>query len=895
VLALVPTGGHADDPRPVAETVEALARAMSPGDRVGQLFIVPFDGAGTADDSAIAHLIDGSHVGGVLLDPALGSFADAPDAPAQVARLVNALQARRTSGAAGVPLFIAVAENAEGSVGTALTGGMTPLPSAMALAATWDPDHAARIGEVVGAELRACGVNLFLGPALDVVAVVRPGTSGDLGVRAFGGSPPWVRRFGQRFIEGVHRGGGGQVAVVPHAFPGVGGADRNPDVEVAVVENPLEVLTGLDLVPFLGVVGPSPGTQATADALMTSHVRFRAIQQETERPFALDGGGLRYLAAQLPALAAWSDAGGVVLSPGLGLPAVRRYIDPDLTTFNERRVIGEALSAGNDLLLLTQFGPPADPVSGAANIEAGIAWLVERYERDEAVREAVDRALRRVLELKLRLYGGEFPSAVAVDAEAAVATVGLGREAVATVAREALTLLNPGAGAAGTVGRTSPSTGERILLAVDTRDTRACPECAPTAEPDPAGLVASVLRDYGPEGTGRVRSASDIAAVTFAELKAWLQWRGLVAGEDTPVLVDALPDARRAEVDRWLRDADWIVFAMRDLRAPEAPGSDALKLFLGASPPEVTDSRLVAVALGAPYYLDTTEIAKLSAYYAVYSHSEPFLDVAIRGLFGDAPATGASPVSVPGAGYDLARRLAPDPAQEVSLAVVGRGEDGSIVEGDNLSVRTSVVRDVNGRAAPDGTHVTFQRYDRAEDVFLSNATAETIDGQATAIIRADRDGEIVITAVFENGLRSTPLPVVIRPRGLAARDVLGLPEALLPDALTRARVPVDWGIFMLSLTLILLVGVLCYSLESDGLRSGDHVRMFLNILAWGLSGYLLVAAGGVRLGALPGGVPLWPRSWNPSYQAAVLSLMLALVPAAPNLLRVLKGRRGPRS
>jgi len=68
-------------------------------------------------------------------------------------------------------------------------------------------------------------------------------------------------------------------------------------------------------------------------------------------------------------------------------------------------------------------------------------------------------------------------------------------------------------------------------------------------------------------------------------------------------------------------------------------------------------------------------------------------------------------------------------------------------------------------------------------------------------------------------------------------------------------------------------------------------RLFLNSLAWGLSGYLLVAAGGLHLGSLPGGLRLWPVTWNPAYQAALFSLILALVPVGPTLARSIRDAR----
>ena len=47
------------------------------------------------------------------------------------------------------------------------------------------------------------------------------------------------------------------------------------------------------------------------------------------------------------------------------------------------------------------------------------------------------------------------------------------------------------------------------------------------------------------------------------------------------------------------------------------------------------------MAFDAPYFLDSTEISKLSAYYGVYSRTGAFVDAAARALFLESPLLGA--------------------------------------------------------------------------------------------------------------------------------------------------------------------------------------------------------------------------------------------------------------
>lgn len=897
-----PAAGQDSDPAAApgrdeagSAAVEAVMASLTPRQRVGQLCLVPFDGDAVADGTAIAQLVDEWSIGGVVLEPDNGNFRNGPDAPRQLAELVGALQ-RRAAGDSESGRFLPMLVAVDGRSGPhalgALRGGMTPLPREMALGATWQPAHAVALGEVAGRELAAVGVNLLLGPVLDVASEPRAAGASDLGTRTFGGHPAWVGRFGTSFIAGVHRGAGGRVAVAAANFPGAGGAEPNQSDELPIVEPALEDLLTRELAPFLRAADREAAGQGATDALLATHFRYRGIQQQIDRPLALDGSGLRYLWAQVPELDAWRREGGVVVSPGLGSPAIRRYVDPELAVFSLRRVIREALLADNDLLLLTGLDAEGDPEREAATLLEGLEWLATAYEEDESVREAVDASLRRVLALKAGLLPSGRLADALPDAAVAAERTGLGLDAVAAVARDGLTQLAPAAsgpsGAAVAPSVPSPQRGDRILFVVDAREARDCPDCEPVLQPDPGRFVAAALRTYGPEGggTARIERSEDVAAIRFAELRAWLAASGRLEPQDDPGAVPALPAARAAEVAAAIEAADWLVFAMGEARAGVA-GSDAMRLFLRTRRPDATRPQLVAIAMGAPYDLDATEVAKLSAYYATYSPLEPFVDVAVRAVFGDQPAPGSSPVSVPGANYDLAVRLAPDPAQSLALQLVGHDPERPLRLGEAATVRTDPVYDANGHLAPDGTAVAFRTYVRAEDVYLRDVAAGTRDGIATAVLAVDRAGELEISAVFGNGLATAPLVVTVAGDPPLA-DAADAALAALPSPLPAA--PIDWSILLLSLTLVLLGAVVAYGADaaSAALPSRMLRRSLLSI-AWGLGGYLLVVVGGLRLDALSGG-RLWPPSWNPAYQAPAASLALALLPAAWTAFRGLRRR-----
>src|SRR5574341_230997 len=199
--------------------VEALMAQMDPAERVGQLFLVTFTGSEAGSGSDIATLITDYHVGGVVLLAENDNIGSDTNAPQQVYNLTAQLQTLaqgdyRLEAAAPpdevsgngphIPLFIGIEHDGSGWPHQQILSGMTPLPSSMALGATWDPALAERTGTVVGQELSALGINLLLGPSADVVELPQPSTTGDLGTWVYGGEPFWVSQMTAAYVRGVH-------------------------------------------------------------------------------------------------------------------------------------------------------------------------------------------------------------------------------------------------------------------------------------------------------------------------------------------------------------------------------------------------------------------------------------------------------------------------------------------------------------------------------------------------------------------------------------------------------------------------------------------------------------------------------------------------------------------
>jgi beta-N-acetylhexosaminidase len=805
------------------DEVMRLMERMSNAAKVGQLFLVTFPGSEVTDGAAIAELIRDYHIGGVVLRPEDDNIVNEGDTPAQVAALIGQLQGIAwtatqlvtetfavTSTLAVtetlpvtetlvvseslpgpfIPLFIAANQEGNGAPFTGIVSGTTPLPSEMALGATWNLSHTETVGRIVGQELSALGINMLLGPSLDVLENPRPESAGDLNVRSFGGEPFWVGKMGKAYIRGVHEGAEGQIAVVAKHFPGLGSSDRSLSEEISTVQRTLDKLKQVDLAPFFATA-QADNPLARPDALMVSHIRFRGLEgglYVTTRPISVDSQVLQRL-LELPELASWREQGGVTVSDGLGVRALQRFYDPSEQSFNSRRIAQEAFLAGNDLLFLSQFAP-GDWEDQIANIKSTITFFREKYESDPSFQALVDAAVARILRLKLALYGGMFSlSASQPDVETISEQVGGNVEAISAMGRDAITLLSP---PSSDLVPSPPTLEDRIVIFTDGRTGKPCAACSPVSYIEPFKLQDTIVRLYGPDATGQVDPAL-VNSFTFDQLEEYLSAPPL-SPTPTPTAGEEITPTLRNPIEIALEGADWIIFAMLD-PADDPPQSRVVQRFLAEQADALRGPHVVVLAYGAPYYLDATEINKLSAYYVAYSRIEPFIETSVRALFGEFAPGGKPPVSVSGINYDLLTQTSPNPTQDIPLYYYVEPseeeqptpepteeqqptpepteeeqptpEPPSLEVGDKLRLYTGVIVDHNGHPVPDGTPVQFIFNYPQEGLGEHTKTETTRGGMAETRITLERTGQLDIFIQADPLARRIAMQVTIQEGGAA--------------------------------------------------------------------------------------------------------------------------------
>jgi beta-N-acetylhexosaminidase len=360
---------------------------------------------------------------------------------------------------------------------------------------------------------------------------------------------------------------------------------------------------------------------------------------------------------------------------------------------------------------------------------------------------------------------------------------------------------------------------------------------------------------------------------------------------------DALLQERVANTERLIEDADWVLFAMLDVAAEQYPASGAVTRFLREYGDDLTDQRLVVFALNGPYFLDATEMSRLTTYFGVYSKTQPFLENAVRGLFRAFAIVGAPPVSVPGTRFaSLSDRLSPDPAAVMPLQVTAEGGDllaanppamgglgpeaGAAVDtppidlGATLSLAVGPIADRNGHTVPDGTLVEFDlKYD-GEELAVALDPAITRDGIATRNVVVERSGMLRVAATSSGATTGEPLSLIVLPPPTPTPEPAPA-DAQAPDVLPAGQPALPQRVNLLTLVIALFTIVVTLSLflivQVRVLPRAALVHNMLWAAIFGLLGYLMYG-----LGLFPGAN--WLRSNISAWGTTVVVFVPMLLP-----------------
>src|SRR5262245_51836092 len=316
------------------------------------------------------------------------------ESPAQLLEVLGRLES-----ALGRRLLVST--DHEGGRIVMLGRGVTIFPDNLAVGTAGEETFAYKEGLIEARELRRLGVDLNLGPCLDVLT---DRYSPNIGIRSYGKDPTVVTRFGGARIAGMLRGG---LSACPKHFPGKGHSPLDAHLRLPTIDSTWEEMHAHHLPPFLDAIGRG------VEAVMTSHPVYPKLD-----PSAVPATFSRLIVHDY--LRGEVGYRGVTVSDDLEMGAVSE-------TCPMGEAIGRAAGAGHDLLLVCHTEAAQRTAAGA---------LVEAYRSGALPRRELEEAAERVRRLRQRRTA---------RAEGGAAAPDLAGHGLATaVAARAVTVVSPG-------------------------------------------------------------------------------------------------------------------------------------------------------------------------------------------------------------------------------------------------------------------------------------------------------------------------------------------------------------------------------------------------------------------------------------------------------------------
>jgi len=273
--------------------------------------------------------------------------------------------AKEVSG--GIPAFISTDQ--EGGMVVRAYSGATHFPSNMAMnAAGLSSADLERVGEMVGVELRALGINVNHAPVLDVNNNAKNPV---IGVRSYSDDPTVVGELGSAYTKGLQRS---RVIANAKHFPGHGDTHVDSHLGLPTVDHGLDRLEALEFAPFKKAISEG------LDGVMTAHILFPALDKE--RPATLSPVILTDL------LRGKMGFDGLIFTDSMSMKAISKE-------FGMERGCVMAINAGVDVLCICATR------EGQANCMEEIFAAVKSGEISMAT---IDKAVERIIRYKEK-YG----------------------------------------------------------------------------------------------------------------------------------------------------------------------------------------------------------------------------------------------------------------------------------------------------------------------------------------------------------------------------------------------------------------------------------------------------------------------------------------------------------
>jgi beta-N-acetylhexosaminidase len=527
------------------------------------------------------------HIGSITLTVHVDGGLLLRNPPLEIASIANQLQ--RDS---KLPLLIAA--DLERGLASRATSVPT-FPFAMAFGATGKTAYAERFGSITAEEARAVGIHWDFFPVADVNS--NP-SNPIINTRSFGEDPEAVAGMVAAFVRGAKTYG--MLTTAKH-FPGHGDTGTDSHLETAKVEGDLARLKSVELPPFQRAI------DAGVDSVMIAHVSVPALDPDPDKVATISK---KTVSGVLREQMGFKN---LIVTDALEMRGLTNLYPPGQGNAAGRAAV-DAVKAGNDVILL-----PSD-------LDGAFRGLVDAVKKGEIPQSRIDASVKKILEMKASLG---LNKARLVDLEQVPYLVSKqdDMQFAQQVADDAVTLVRDN-------GKALPLPKVRAA-AVESGDPQNPGKSSPQ-------LVAIIITDsvvgfWGRSFEHALKARRPDTAVFYVDNN--------LAAPLGPLILQSVKDASNVVVAAYA-----VPTAGKQVMVEgKLINSVGLEQGTGQLLAQILDAaaaKTTVVAMGSPYL--ALNFSNVETYICTYSNTSSSELSAVKVLFGEIPARGKLPVTLPG-------------------------------------------------------------------------------------------------------------------------------------------------------------------------------------------------------------------------------------------------------
>jgi beta-N-acetylhexosaminidase len=577
----------ADGQRWVERTLKSLSLEEKVGQMLNVRYFTDFQNFDSAGYQQFRDQMQKYHLGSVVLTVHTDGPMLLKNGPLEVAAVANQLQKDSQ-----LPLLIAA--DFERGLDSRVSGTLS-FPDAMAFGAIGDPARAEQYGAIVAEEARAIGIHWNFFPVADVNS--NPANP-IINTRSFGEDAVMVGNMVAAYIKGASEHG--MLTTVKH-FPGHGDTGTDSHLGVARVEGNLEHLKTIELPPFQQAIS------AGVAAVMVAHLAVPALDSDANHVATISPRAVNDVLK--------NEMGfhGVVVTDAMEMRGLTSIYPPGAVSPTARAAV-DAVKAGDDVILW-----PTD-------LDGAFQGIIGAVKRGEIQQSRIDDSVRKILTMKASI-GLDRARLVDLEQVSHLLDQQKNMEFAQHAAEDAITLVRDNGKVLPLAKFAPPATESETFQ----------PDVKPTVQVVAVIITDTIHGDSGRAFEKALKTRRADATVFYVDKT----FASAMSGE----ILQAVKDANKVVVAAYIvpTPAKQVMVngqMVNSVGLEESTG-ELLRNIL-----EIAQAKTALVAMGNPYMAQS--FPSVENYLCTFSNATNSEVGAVKALFGEVPASGHMPVTLPG-------------------------------------------------------------------------------------------------------------------------------------------------------------------------------------------------------------------------------------------------------